>query len=562
MPKNLVKRPLNLLIIEDDDEFAHSLELRLSRDQDYPLKVQCVRDLDSARQSLQNYPFHIILLDLTLPDSEGIESYLKIKMFTNGSPVVILTGVSSDDIAHEAVRQGAEDYLVKGEVDGRMISRVIHNAIERNRIKKELAMVSRQLRETNLHLEKMTILDPLTGLYNRRGLQQALSREIQWAERHESPLIAMLLDVDHFKDINDTLGYPVGDVILRELAGTLNKTVRLTDHIARVGGDEFILLLPETDFEEGVKIAERSRLAISNANYAVLEKEKLRLTASIGVMKVNTQTRTIDELLGHIHPLLKKSKMNGRNRVSFEEIDLIHQPGIAQSLNEYLDVLRHGSEFLAVKQPIFDLQSMTISGYEFLSRLKAAHYNMPNDFFRIALENNMLTLVDHHCLRTCLLASLSLSDGFTRHVNILPSTIFDVPVKALLESIPKGQPMDRFCFEISEQQLIGDVHYLLYAVEELRRAGVRIAMDDVGFGHSCLESLIVFEPDVIKLDLKLIQGISDSIRKQKVLERTLKITQDLNTKVIAEGIENQQDLEVLKQMGVLYGQGYHLGRPS
>lgn len=553
----------SILLIEDDLEFAGILKIRLSREKDPALEITLCSSLEESLTSLETKTYDLILLDLMLPDSSGIETFEKIKTLARHIPVVILSGIDNDEIAINAVRRGAEDYLVKSDISSKLLSRVIHHAIDRHRIKEKLASVTSRLRETNLRLEKMALLDPLTELYNRRGLQQILSREIGFAAHSDHEPVALLLDIDDFKKINDTLGHPVGDLLLKEIAQRVRESVRALDHVARIGGDEFIILLPDTRLAEAVHLAERIRLAISDTKVSISETETLKITASMGLAALSTEIASVDELLSTVDPLLRKSKREGKNRVCYDVAD--HPPqatGDATFSEKLTSAMRRGAAFFSLKQPIMDLSDLSVVGYEFLSRLKDESVCMPNDFFKAALEHNMLTLVDHHCFRSCINAAAALPPNLHRHINLFPATIIDLTPEKIVERLSTNCPAKSYCFEISEQQILGDPSYLIGPVESFRRFGISIAVDDVGFGNTCLESLILLEPDVIKLDKKFIRGSASNSQTEKTLRRVLKVAEDLNAEVIAEGIETKEDLALLKELGVKYGQGFYLGIPA
>ncbi|MEI8345799.1 MAG: EAL domain-containing protein, partial [Candidatus Omnitrophota bacterium] len=164
--------------------------------------------------------------------------------------------------------------------------------------------------------------------------------------------------------------------------------------------------------------------------------------------------------------------------------------------------------------------------------------------------------------KNCVTASKDLPPAIKRHLNIFPSTMIDIPVRNLLQVFEESTLNGSYCIEISEQQIIGDPSYLVEAVTQLKKSGVEIAIDDVGFGRSCLESLILLEPDVVKIDKKLVNGISKNEWCEHSLKRFLKVTEALGSEVIAEGIETLEDMETLVSLGVKYGQGYYLGRPA
>jgi EAL domain-containing protein (putative c-di-GMP-specific phosphodiesterase class I) len=204
---------------------------------------------------------------------------------------------------------------------------------------------------------------------------------------------------------------------------------------------------------------------------------------------------------------------------------------------------------------------MTKIGYEFLARSAIDHFRMPDEFFRISMENNVLTLVDRQCLRTCLEASISLEPGMHCHMNLFPSTMIEVPVRQLLEDFPADRPKSTYCIEISEQQIIGDPLYLAKPVAELKRSGMQVAIDDVGFGRSCLENLIHLEPDIIKIDKRCVRGVSTDLQRARWLKRIVDVANVLETEVVAEGIETEEELAIVKDLGVAYGQGFLLEKP-
>jgi diguanylate cyclase (GGDEF)-like protein len=553
---------LKVLLVEDDQEFASILKIRLSKETNPRLEITSLPTLQQALEALGEKNWDLVLLDLMLPDSSGIQTFTAIRSQARHTPVVIMSGLDNDSLAIDAVRKGAEDYLVKGELNSRFLLRIMHHAIDRHRIKEKLASVTGRLRETNLRLERMALLDPLTELYNRRGLQQALKRETQLLAREGGQLMVLLFDIDDFKKINDSLGHPVGDILLKETAKKVQESVRISDHVARIGGDEFILLLPRTHLKEGLHLAERLRFAISNTTVTISEKETLRITASFGLASVPNHVTSVDDLLTISDPFLRQSKNEGKNRISYQLPEGAESQAELSNSEHLAELMRRGDDFFALKQPIMRLADQSIIGYEFLSRLKNSGVHTPDEFFRVALENNMLTLVDHHCFRSCISASAALPPKMHRHINLFPATIIDLAVDELVEKLAANCPAQSYCLEISEQQILGEPSHLIGPVEAFKRYGISIAVDDVGFGNTCLESLILLEPDVIKLDKKYIRGIAKDPHIERSLRRTLKVAEDLNAEVIAEGIETQEDLDKLKELGVRYGQGFYLGMPA
>jgi diguanylate cyclase (GGDEF)-like protein len=432
------------------------------------------------------------------------------------------------------------------------------------RSNRELDRVDRELRTVNTRLAELAIRDPLTDLLNRRGLQEVLSQEIQRMRRGDGETHALLADLDDFKRINDTLGHAVGDIVLKEIALRLRETLRATDHVGRLGGDEFLILLPETRRAEALRVAEKVRFAISQITVLLGTGEAVRVTGSLGLVPLHRETASIDQLLMESHHCLYKSKRTGKNRISYcllgsEQDREIEECGALPDLSL---LLLQSNPFRAVRQPICRLEDGVPVGYEFLTRSRIEGFENPDDFFRVSSETNLVTLTDHQCFKTCVEAGASLPAEIRRHLNLFPSTLIDLPVGQLLEAIPASCPKSSYCVEISEQQIIGDPSYLSEPVKKLKGFGILIAVDDVGFGRSCLESLILLEPHILKIDKKCVKGIAEDEARARSLTRLLKIAEDLGTEVIAEGIETEADLERLKGLGVKYGQGFLLGKPG
>ena len=509
---------------------------------------------------LEHRDIDLAFLDLDLPDSCGLETFQNLRKYHPSLAVILLNPSLQNETASGIMQRGeAQDCLLKSEAAVETIFRMVRSVVECDRLRKKLL-------ETNQRLEKLALMDSATEVLNRRGLQEILAHEIPRASRKQSNLLVLSIDLDDFQRINDSLGAKVGDVVLCEVAKKLRATLRATDYVARIGGDEFMVLLPDTRFAEGVRVAEKVRVAISSTVIELSQNGPSKITASLGLANINLFeaegiSPSIDDLIFRARRELFKSKEGGKNRVSCSQPpEILAEESAVEEIPSIQQLLRSGKTFHALMQPIFRLSDMSEWGFEFLSRSSVKGYEMPGDFLRASLETNILTLVDQHCLKACISASASLPGWVRRHVNLFPSTMIGVPVEQLLEVFPQDKP-GIYCVEISEQQIIGDPSYLVSVVTALKRAGILIAIDDLGFGRSCLESLILLEPDIIKIDKRCVTGIAGNPAHERSLERLLKMAASLGAEVVAEGIESRSDFELLRSMGVAYGQGFFLGEP-
>jgi diguanylate cyclase (GGDEF)-like protein len=419
-----------------------------------------------------------------------------------------------------------------------------------------------QLDDVKARLDRLAIVDPLTDLVNRRGLERLLTAEVNRAQRSGSAVTAILLNCDNFKRLNETLGHAVGDVALKEMVERITKALRPSDFVARIGGDEFVVLLTDTQYAEAMLIAERIRLSVAESPIRNAS-DNIFITASLGVAVLPYELSSVEELLTMTRESLKQSKSMGKNRVSGVDVESRKNGGDrAPDHVDIVQMLREGDCFRCAKHPIVRLEDEVQIGYELLARGPAGPFEMPYDFFRIAIESKMLTRVDLLCLKTCLQAAEKLERGSRFDVNLFPSTIIDTPIDRLVDIFPHDKGLGKFCVEISEQQFIGDPSYLKEHTSALQEAGVLVGIDDVGFGRSSLESLVLLEPDIVKVDIKYVAGISFDLQKQRLLRRLIGVVEALGAELIAEGVETREDLEMVKSMGVKYAQGYLWGYPS
>jgi diguanylate cyclase (GGDEF)-like protein len=429
----------------------------------------------------------------------------------------------------------------------------IRDAEEKNRV------LTAELDAAKTQLDRLANVDFLTEVLNLRGLQQILPVEENRTGRVGGQLVAVLINCDNFRKINESLGHAVGDVVLKELAKRIGGTLRPSDHVARVGGDEFLIVLPDTQLAYAMRVAERIRLAVSESPLRC-SNESISVTVSMGVATLPPKITSIEEVLTVTRSALKRSKSAGKNRVSLAREGATPPEAEAGPVTrDIVEVLCDGTHFRTVFQPIIDLGTDKVSGYEMYSRGPDGAFESPADFFRVCVENNVLTTVDLLCLKLCIAATANAGNHLRFHINLFPSTILDTPIDNLLALFPTDRTGKSFCVEISEQQFVGDPGYLRDHVNALKQAGILVAIDDVGFGRSSLESLILLEPDMVKVDRKYVTGVSREPAKARLLKRVVNVAKSLGAEIVAEGIEVQDDLPILKEIGVHYGQGYYWG---
>ena len=423
----------------------------------------------------------------------------------------------------------------------------------------QLVDLAAELEEANSRLEKLAYVDPLTGLLNRRGLEKLLWVEQNRALRETTTTVALFVDCDDFKTINDSMGYSVGDRVITAIGKRLQSMLRGVDSLARVGGDEFLIILPNTHLAEGIQVAERIRMSIADLPLPISGKVS-RITVSIGVATVPYYQYAIDSILSRTDAALNSSKREGKNRVSSSRS--VEDKGEGYKLPDMRELLVGDKGVRVVAQKIMALQEEELVGFELLIRGPKGIFEMPDDFFRLCMEQKVLSIADLRCVEACLVASKQHANACKYNINLFPSTLLEVPTDHLCRMFEETGHPHSYCIEISEQQFIGDPYLLRDRILALRECGLRIAIDDVGFGRSSLETLLILEPDVVKIDRKYVSGIANNPGRVRALQRLLHVSQVLGAEAVAEGIETREDLAKIIEIGVTYGQGYLWGKPA
>lgn len=419
---------------------------------------------------------------------------------------------------------------------------------ELSRLRKVNTKLTTELKKAETELRDASFTDSLTGLLNRRGFEGLLQRETERARRTGNSLISLLVTLTNYQKIKNSLGHSVGDLVVKELGKKLRAELRNADAVARLDGSSFLLLLSDTRLAEARSIAERIRL---NTNESSLEvsSAQVELCASVTVAEVPMDTASVDDLLS-------------RSGIGFSGLESAAASEGNDTVTRVTETLRKGEQIRTLAQSIHWLEDESMTGFELLTRGPAGDFENPVDFFRLAYEQDILAVVDRHCLRACIeTASTMLFDGCF-HINVFPATMLDTPVQRLLDMFSGARNVESFCLEISEQQILGDPTYLHEPVKALKEAGIKIAIDDVGFGRSCLESLIILEPDVVKIDRKYVNGVANDGGRKRQLERLFQVATSLGAEMVAEGIEYPEDLRFLQTLGVKFGQGYLWCKPS
>jgi diguanylate cyclase (GGDEF)-like protein/PAS domain S-box-containing protein len=418
-------------------------------------------------------------------------------------------------------------------------------------------------RRAEAQIAHMAHHDALTGLFNRSRFQEELEQMLTRARRGDR-LAVFCLDLDRFKDVNDALGHPVGDLLLKAVARRLRDCVRETDLVARLGGDEFAILQVGASQPTAATLLASRLLDTISAPYELAGHQAV-VGLSIGIALAPDDGLDSSALLRSADMALYKAKADGRSLYRFFEPEMDARMQARRSLEIDLRKALAGGEFELFYQPVIDLKTQNVTAFEALIRWRHPTRGMliPADFIPIAEETGLIVPLGDWVLRHACMAAAEWSDNIKIAVNLSPvqfrsKGLVSTVMTALAAS---GLSPGRLELEITETVLLQDSESTLAVLLQLREMGIRIAMDDFGTGYSSLSYLRKFPFDKIKIDRSFINDMSDHDDSLAIVRAVVAMGSGLCIGTTAEGVETREQLERLKTEGCAEAQGYLFSPP-
>ncbi len=399
-------------------------------------------------------------------------------------------------------------------------------------------------------LQSLAETDSLTGLINHRGFQQSLRRELSRAEQEGESLALVILDLDDFKAINEVHGHPFGDRVLQRVGAKLRDCVRRGDTAARTGGEQFGLILPGTDAEAAHEIAERVRVAIASLAPAGSE-----VSSSAGIAAYPVDADSPNALLQLAEGALYWAKRSGKSRTRRFDPDHVRLSGDAPQRSEIERILETGA-IEPVFQPVASLTTGQLLGYEALARFPDAPARPPSTWFAQANACGLGPEFEAAAVRAAL-ETPGRPPGTHIAVNVSPSALSSQAVMSVLPD-----DLSDVIVELTEHEVYVGDSLLAHSLAKLRERGARIAIDDAGAGYAGLKQVMFVRPDIVKLDLELTRAIHSDPVRMALVESLARFARRVGAIVCAEGIESFEDIEVLANLDVPWGQGFAIGRPA
>jgi diguanylate cyclase (GGDEF)-like protein len=545
----------NVLLIEDNPGDARLIEEMIREDPAGPFRLHCADRLSRGLEHLAIGETGLVLLDLSLPDSIGLETFSRVYAHSPTVPIIVLTGNDDQNVALSAVKGGAQDYLVKGRLDRELLLRSMHYSIERKRYQ--------------VQLEHQANYDALTGLPNRNLLHDRL-RQAVYAQRLPRAIAVVFMDLDHFKFVNDSLGHSTGDLLLKAMAERLRTVLREGDTVGRVGGDEFVLILNDQSNEEIIYRA-MQRITAKVSEPITIEGKELYVTSSAGISIYPQDGRDVDTLLKNADAAMYRAKDHGRSNFQFYTSEMNERVNERLALENALRRALERQELALHYQQKVNLKTGMIVGAEALVRWLHPEWGLvrPARFIPLAEETGLIVSIGEWVLReACRQTRAWIDAGLNPGVVSVNLSVRQFRQEGLVRSVSRileetGLEPSQLEMELTESMVMGNVDAAIAVLQGLKSLGVTLSVDDFGTGYSSLSYLKDLPIDTLKIDRSFVRdiGSGDEAEDGVLAQAIISLGHALHLKVIAEGVETDAQMRFLRRHGCDDVQGFFYGEP-
>lgn len=563
----------NAKVLICDDDPTYLLVMRDTLESEN-FQVIDASDGDTAISKYLTYQPDIVLLDVQMPGMSGLEVCKQIRQHKSGRDVPILMVTGAEDYAsiQSAYDIGATDFLPKP-IKWPIVGHRVRYMLRTRNALRDLQSSEEQLRYLAYH-------DDLTGLANRQSFREHLQHFLTFAKRNNHHIAVLFIDLDRFKRINDTLGHEFGDKLLAKVAKILVNNLRDCDliardagddevsEVARLGGDEFIVMLTKvTDPSDIAQVAQRIIDSVSKP--IKIGQYEVVVTPSLGISVYPHDGNSGEELMKNADVAMYYAKERGRRCYKFYSDSLNARALERLQLEESLRTALVREEFELYYQPQVDLKTEQISSVEALIRWNHPTLGMvsPGEFIPIAEETGLIIDIGEWVMKTaCVQAKSWIDQGLPPCRMSINLSSVQFKRSALTETIKDiieetGLPPQYLELELTESSVMTDVEQNILRLRQLKQMGIKIAIDDFGTGYSSLSYLKKFPIDTLKIDRSFVADLADNKEDEAIVKAIMALANTMNLGVIAEGVESQKQLAILKQYECELIQGYLFSRP-
>jgi diguanylate cyclase (GGDEF)-like protein len=540
-----------VLVVDDDRSTRGALRYTLQRD---GFHVEEAADGEQALKMLKRMRPDVILMDAMMPVMDGFTACARVQNLPNGSsiPVLMITALEDKSSVERAFAAGASDFIPKP-IHFAVLSQRVRRIIEANRAEKRV--------------RHLAYNDPLTGLPNRSLFFDQLGRRIEQAKKASEAVAVLFLDLDRFKNVNDSLGHDVGDRLLVAVAQRIRNSVRNADCVARLGGDEFTVVLADVVNAAAAATAAQN-ICRALANAFQIDGHDIFVTTSVGISMYPNDGADAGTLLKHADTAMYRAK---KTKAGFQFFEAAMEQSISERVRLENDLRRalQRDELEVYYQPQARFESMHIVGMEALVRWNHPTRGLvsPLEFIPLAEEAGLIEPIGEWVLRTaCAQLQRWIQSGLpvirvsvNLSVKQLLQPDFTLTVERALEDT--GLRPHLLELEITESTLMEHAEDTLEALDRLRSLGVRLAIDDFGTGYSSLAYLKRFPVDVVKVDRSFVRDVPHDADDAAIVKGIIALAHSLRLEVVAEGVETEAQLEFLRAQACDMLQGYYLSMP-
>lgn len=598
-----------LLISQDASGSSHILEL-LDEVSSVKFVVEQAAVLDKALPTLHQKSFDIILLDLASPDEVGLQDFTRLHDAIKVTPIVVMSNTDDEKLESELFKLGAQEFINKDKINANGIWRALRHACERHQSIMALAyerqtlvdlaeavrhgqydqiervnqdMIASKLDQTlvkenseliskikhqNQQLQRMAHYDSLTEIPNRLSFDRTLAVTLAQAKRYDRQFAVLIIDLDRFKKVNDTLGHHVGDALLKSVAKRFLSRLREGDFVARLGGDEFGIILTEIKNEHGAGVVAQNLLNSLRLPFAI-EDQVVEMGASIGIACYPGASQDADELMRHADFAMYSAKEAKGNCYHYSRAELHEAHLYRLKLEDGLRDAITKKELYLDYQPIVDMRTGKMNGMEVLLRWKHPQFGLvsPMEFIPIAEDTGLIvTLGEWVIYQACHQYAKWYKQGYRNlrvAINLSPRQLIEDGLASMITTTLEetALPSSNLELEVTEMAVMAKGDQASALLQHLHRLGMRSSMDDFGTGYSSLSRLRSLPISTLKIDRSFVNGIGKGSDDEVIISSIIALADQLGLDTVAEGVETKEQAEYLIANKCYRGQGFYFSRP-
>ena len=544
------ERPI--VVLADDDPSIRLMVRHVLESEEFDI-VEASDGLEAIK-AVEKYHPALILLDAVMPGIDGFTTCQQIKEKGHTDiPVMMITGLDDDASVERAYEVGAIDFITKP----------IKWAVLKHRVK---SVVSKVVAERKVEL--LAYRDTLTDLPNRLLFADRLEQAVIRAERSRQSMALMLIDIDDFKLVNDSFGHDAGDKLIQAVGKLISRSLRRADTIARLGGDEFAVIVEGIEGpEDAISIADNLTTILEHN--VRLDDQETYTSASIGIAVFPEDGDDASQLLKNADTAMYRAKENGRHCFQFYKPEMSVTAMARLDLENSLRAAFESDEFQIHYQPVIDLHKNEVFCVEALLRWQHPDKGMiqPEDFVSVIEDSGLIIalgewLINGVCKQMQTWREAGLENQLVS-INLAPRQFKEQDLVSLFIQAMDEYSIDgkSLSVEITERTLIDNIGEVEKTLNRLREMGLGVSLDDFGTGYASLAYLKEFPVDVVKIDKEFIAGIPDNEEDSAIVNAIAGLTRGLKLNLLAEGVENERQLAMLKGLGCQYAQGFYWSKP-